>query len=114
MVLRTKTYVETSSYGEMIKSEGVAANESRLDLMRRLWETESESNLLAGLLTEASLVNDASRLEPLRDLIDSAQRKIAKNLNAIPDRPQQEKLLSLFKQLGSIDSDDRIMAARSH
>ncbi len=96
------------------KQEGATAIETRLELLRRLLETESESNLLAGLLTEASLVNDASRLEPLRDLIDSAQRKISKNLNAIPDRPQQEKLLSLFKQLGSIGADDGIMAARAY
>src|SRR6476469_2140391 len=67
------------------KQEGAAAVETRLENLRRLLETESESNLLAGLLTEASLVNDANRLEPLRDLIDSAQRKIAINLAAISD-----------------------------
>src|SRR5690242_5268768 len=60
------------------KQEGATAIETRLEYLRRLMETESESNLLAGLLTEASLVNDANRLEPLRDLIESAQRKISK------------------------------------
>ncbi len=83
-------------------------------MLRRLLETESEANLLAGLLTEASLVTDVSRLEPLRDLINSAQRKIVKNLNAIPDSTQQGKLFSLFKQLGSIGADDGIMAARAY
>ena len=96
------------------KQEGAAALDTRLELLRRLLETESESNLLAGLLTEASLVNDPSRLEPLRDLIDSAQRKIAKNLNAIPAGAQRDKLLSLFKQLGSIGADYGIMAARAY
>ena len=96
------------------KQEGAAAVEGRLEYLRRLLETESESNLLAGLLTEASLVNDPSRLEPLRDLIASAQRKITKNLNAIPDRPQQEKLSALYKQLAAIGADDGIIAARAY
>ena len=96
------------------KQEGAAAVEKRLELLRRLLETESESNLLAGILTEASLVNDASRLEPLRDLISSAQRKITKNLNAIADRDQQEKLTTLFKQLSAIGAEDGIIAARSY
>ena len=96
------------------KQEGAAAVEGRLEYLRRLLETESETNLLAGLLTEASLVSDPSRLEPLRDLIAAAQRKITKNLNAIPDRPQQEKLAALYKQLGAIGADDGIIAARAY
>jgi methyl-accepting chemotaxis protein len=96
------------------KQEGAAALDTRLELLRRLLETESESNLLAGLLTEASLVSDESRLEPLRDLIASAQRKITKNLNAIADRAQQDKLMSLYKQLGAIGADDGIVAARAY
>jgi methyl-accepting chemotaxis protein len=96
------------------RQENTAAVGTRLEYLRRLLETESESNLLAGLLTEASLVSDASRLEPLRDLIASAQRKITKNLNAIPDRAQHEKLAALYKQLGAIGADDGIIAARAY
>jgi methyl-accepting chemotaxis protein len=96
------------------KQEGAAAIEGRLEFLRRLLETESESNLLAGLLTEASLVSDATRLEPLRDVIASAQRKIVKNLNAIPDLAQKEKLTALYKQLGAIGADDGIIAARAY
>jgi len=96
------------------KQEGAAALDTRLEYLRRLLETESESNLLAGLLTEASLVNDPNRLEPLRDLIDAAQRKITKDLNAIGDRAQQQKLMALYKQLGSIGADDGIIAARAY
>ena len=96
------------------KQEGAAAVETRLENLRRLLETESESNLLAGLLTEASLVNDPNRLEPLRDLIDSAQRKIVKNLNAITDRTHQAKLIVLYKQLGAIGADDGVIAARAY
>ncbi len=96
------------------KQEGAAALDTRLEYLRRLLETESESNLLAGLLTEASLVTDPRRLEPLRDLIDSAQRKITKDLNAITDHAQQQKLTALYKQLGSIGADDGIIAARAY
>jgi len=96
------------------RQEGAAALDARLEYLRRLLETESESNLLAGLLTEASLVNDGSRLEPLRDLIDSAQRKITKNLSAIGDHAQQQKLTALYKQLNAIGSDDGILAARAY
>jgi methyl-accepting chemotaxis protein len=96
------------------KQEGAAAVETRLENLRRLLEMESESNLLAGLLTEASLANDPNRLEPLRDLIESAQRKIIKNLNAITDRSHQAKLMSLYKQLGVIGADDGIIAARAY
>jgi methyl-accepting chemotaxis protein len=96
------------------KQEGAGAIETRLEYLRRLLETESESNLLAGLLTEASLVNDTTRLEPLRDLIASAQRKVTKNLNAIPDPAQKEKLTALYKQLGAIGADDGIIAARAY
>jgi len=96
------------------KQDGVAALDTRLEYLRRLLETESESNLLAGLLTEASLVTDTRRLEPLRDLIDSAQRKITKDLNAITDGAQKQKLMALYKQLGSIGADDGILAARAY
>jgi methyl-accepting chemotaxis protein len=96
------------------KQEGAGAVEARLENLRRLLETESESNLLAGLLTEASLVNDANRLAPLRDLIDSAQRKITKNLAAISDPTHQGELVSLYKQLGAIGADDGIIAARGY
>ena len=96
------------------KQEGAAAVETRLENLRRLLETESESNLLAGLLTEASLANDPNRLEPLRDLINSAQRKIVKNLNAITDRTHQAKLIALYKQLGAIGADDGVIAARAY
>jgi methyl-accepting chemotaxis protein len=96
------------------KQEGAAALDARLEYLRRLLETESESNLLAGLLTEASLVSDPRRLEPLRDLIDSAQRKITKNLNEISDRAQQEKLIALYKQLAMIAAEDGIIPARAY
>lgn len=91
-----------------------AALNSTLESLRRLLETQSESNLLAGLLTEASLVNDLNRLEPLRDLIGSAKRKIEKNLSRIEDSTQQKKLTALYNQLGVIGADDGIITLRTY
>jgi methyl-accepting chemotaxis protein len=85
-----------------------------LESLRRLLEIQSEANLLAGLLTEASLVVDPSRLEPLRDLITAAQRKIKTNLSAIEDSTQQKKLVKLFSQLSVIGSDDGIIVLRAY
>ena len=85
-----------------------------LESLRRLLEIQSESNLLAGLLTEASLVIDPNRLEPLRDLIAAAQRKIKTNLSAIDDSALQKKLVGLFNQLSVIGSDDGIIALRTY
>src|SRR4029078_9448668 len=48
------------------RQEGAAAIEMRLEYLRRLLETESESNLLAGLLTEGLLCRRARRLEAIR------------------------------------------------
>jgi methyl-accepting chemotaxis protein len=87
---------------------------STLESLRRLLETQSESNLLAGLLTEASLVDDPSRLVPLHDLIGAAKRKIETNLSAIGDLAQKKKLTALFKQLGDIGADDGMINLRTY
>ena len=86
----------------------------KLDLLRRLSEIDSESNLLAELLTEAALVNDSNRLNMLRDLIKTAKQKIETNLGAIADPGQQKSLTDLYKDLGSIESDDGITAVRTY
>src|SRR4029078_7768868 len=77
------------------RQAGAAAIETRLQYLRVFLEAEPESNLLAGLLRERALVGDPSRLEPLRDVIASAQRKIIKNLNALPDRAEKEQVTRL-------------------
>ncbi len=68
----------------------VALNQ-KLKSLRRLLEMESQSNLLAGLLTEAALISDSTRLASLRDLIKAAKEKIETNLNTISDAAQQKK-----------------------
>jgi len=98
----------------MSKATGMdSALNLKLESLRRLLEMESESNLLAGLLTEASLVDDPTRLVPLRDLIRSAKRKIETNLSEIGDPAQQKKLTILYKQLGDIGADGGIINLRS-
>ena len=90
-----------------------AASSSMLESLRRLLDVRSETNLLAGYLTEASLVDDKSRLTPLAGLIGSAKRKIEANLGQIADRAQQKKLGELYKQLGVIGGDDGIINLRT-
>jgi methyl-accepting chemotaxis protein len=87
---------------------------STLESLRRFLETQSESNLLAGLLTEASLVNDSNRLEPLRDQIAAAKRKIETNLSRIEDLAQQKKMTELYNQLGVLGADDGIITLRTY
>ena len=86
----------------------------KIDLLRRLSEIDSDSNLLAEFLTEAALVNDSSRLEALRDLIRVVKGKIETNLAAIGDLNQQKSLTALYKDLGSIESDDGVTAMRTY
>ena len=109
--------IDDANFDFMTKSKqaGLDARlNATLESLRRLLEIQSESNLLAGLLTEASLVTDPNRLEPLRDLIAAAQRKIKANLSAIEDPAQQEKLVKLFDQLSVIGSDDGIIVLRTY
>jgi methyl-accepting chemotaxis protein len=108
--------IDDANFDLMTKSKqaGIdSALNSTLESLRRLLESQSESNLLAGLLTEASLVNDVNRLEPLRDLIGAAKRKIEANLTAIGDSAQRDKLSILYKQLSVLGADDGIISLRS-
>jgi methyl-accepting chemotaxis protein len=111
--------IDDANFDLMTKSKSAAPDSSlnsslnsTLESLRRLLETQSESNLLAGLLTEASLVEDPSRLEPLRDLIGAARRKIESNLSRIDDPVQRKNLTGFYKQLGDIGGDDGIVALR--
>jgi methyl-accepting chemotaxis protein len=109
--------IDDANFDLMMKSKNVSqdsALNSTLESLRRFLETQSESNLLAGLLTEASLVEDPSRLEPLRDLIGAARRKIESNLSRIDDTVQRKKLSGLYKQLGDIGGEDGIVALRNY
>jgi methyl-accepting chemotaxis protein WspA len=84
-----------------------------LESLRRLLEMQAEANLLAGLLTEASMVTDATRLQPLREIIEAAQRKIETNLAALADPDQREKLKGAYDKLADLAGKDGIAALRS-
>ena len=109
--------IDDANFDLMTKSKQAGWTElldATLETVRWLLEIESQTNLLAGLLTEASLVDDSSRLEPLRDQIGAAQRKIGTNLSAIRNPEQRKKIGDLYKQLASIGSDDGIIALRKY
>src|SRR6266536_630511 len=82
-----------------------------LECLRRLLEVEGEVNLLAGL-TEASMVTERARLQPLRDLIDAARRKIETNLQALADREQRDKLTALYERLAAMAGQEGLIALR--
>ncbi len=84
-----------------------------LELLRRALELQAEANLLAGLLTEASTVTERARLEPLRDLINAAQRKIDTNLKAISNNEQKKKLAELYGRLATVAGKDGIIDLRN-
>ena len=95
------------------KATGTKASGELIESLRRFLEVQAEGNLLAGLLTEASLVTERARLQPLRDLIDAAQRKIETNLGTVANSEQQEKLTRLYEKLATIAGRDGVIALRS-
>jgi methyl-accepting chemotaxis protein len=96
------------------KTAGVKeASVELVELLRRALEVQAEVNLLAGLLTEASMVTERARLQPLRDLIDAAQRKIDTNLKAISNSEQRKKLAELYGRMAAVAGKDGIIALRN-
>jgi methyl-accepting chemotaxis protein len=108
--------IDDANFDLMTKDKGAgsetALNE-RLDALRRLLEVQAEANLLAGLLTESSLVTEIARLAPLRDLIDAARHRIESNLKAIADPEQRQALNALFAPLAAMAAADGITALRA-
>jgi methyl-accepting chemotaxis protein len=84
------------------------------DLLRHLLEIKSESNLFAGLLTEASLVDDLDRLASLKSLIEAANLKIEETLLEINGSAQRTKLTTLYDPLKAIGLSDGIVALRTY
>ena len=84
-----------------------------IDSLRRLLQIEADANLLAGLLIEASLVNDMANLPPLRDSIAAAERSIESNLRALPQSPQRVSMTSLYERLATLAGANGIIAQRT-
>src|SRR5712691_2348576 len=96
------------------KTAGVkGASVELVELLRRALEVQAEVNLLAGLLTEASMATERARLQPLRDLIDAAQRKIDANLNAMPNNEQRQKLTELYGRMATVAGKDGVIMLRN-
>ena len=108
--------IDDANFDLMMKSKFVinpAALGDLIESLHRLLEIEAESNLLAGSLTEASLVNESARLQPLRDIIGASRRKVEANLKALTNVALRENLSKLYKQLSDIGGDDGILSLRA-
>jgi methyl-accepting chemotaxis protein len=108
--------IDDANFDMMAKTGQVqiVSLDALIETVRWLAEIESQANLLSGLLTEASLVDDTSRFQPLRDQINVASQKIGTNLSAIKNADQRNKVAEAYKQLASIGGDDGIIALRKY
>jgi methyl-accepting chemotaxis protein len=104
-------YVNLDLMARSETSSGVALALS-IEILRRLLEIQSDANLLAGALSEASTVTEASRLEPLRGHIGSARRRIETNLRALAGFEHQQKLSELYHAIIAADQKDGLVDVR--
>jgi signal transduction histidine kinase/DNA-binding response OmpR family regulator/HAMP domain-containing protein len=108
--------IDDANFDLMTKSQGAedkAASNEAVESLRRLLEVQAEVNLLAGLLIESSLVTESVRLQPLRELIDAARRKIETNLKALADPELRKNLTGLYDRLAVMAGQDGIIAVRA-
>jgi signal transduction histidine kinase/DNA-binding response OmpR family regulator len=97
--------IDDANFELMTKSQGTgtkAVSNEEIESLRRLLEVQSEANLLAGLLTESSLITESVRLQPVRELIDAARGRIETNLKALADPEQRRKLTALYDRLAAL------------
>jgi len=83
-----------------------------IDSLRHLLEIQAGANLLAGLLIEASQINDPANLTPIGDPIAAAERGIESDLRQLPESDQQKKLVDFYHKLASIAGKDGIISRR--
>jgi methyl-accepting chemotaxis protein len=107
--------IDDANFDLMTKSrtdDRTTLNDS-IDTLRRLLEVQADANLLAGLLVEASMVNDSANLPPLRDSIAAAERDIDGNLKALPVSDQRNTITGLYGKLAALSGDDGILVKRA-
>jgi methyl-accepting chemotaxis protein len=109
------TVIDDTNFEFMTTTRSIGTDRSieLVELLRRALEVQSEVNLFAGLLTEASLVTERARLQPLRDLIGSAERKIKANLKAMPDSKSRQQLVKIYESMASFAGKDGIFDLRN-
>src|SRR5579863_4074172 len=107
--------IDDANFDLMTKSQAEdrsTLNDS-IDALRRLLEVQADTNLLAGLLIEASMVTDSADLPPLRDSVAAAERDIDGNLKALPASSQRDKISGLYGKLAALSGNDGIIVKRS-
>jgi phosphoglycerate-specific signal transduction histidine kinase len=107
--------IDDANFELMTKTRGAGTKEANeeIESLRRLLEVQAEANLLAGLLTESSMVTESMRLQPLRELIDAARGKIESNLKALADPEQRKTLTGLYDRLAALAGQDGVIALRA-
>ncbi len=101
--LMTKTLASTNK----------TALRNAVESQRQLLEIQAETNLLVGVLMEASLVTETARLRPLRDTSNSARRRIEANLWALLDANLVKELPRLYERLAFVHVSDSIVGLRA-
>jgi len=86
-------------------------SKERIGILHALLEMQAQINLLAGLLIEASMATDVARLQPLREMIDTARRRTDAGLNTLPDA-QRQKLVALCDQFARLAGQDGLIETR--
>jgi signal transduction histidine kinase/DNA-binding response OmpR family regulator len=108
--------IDDANFELMTKSQGAenkAASNQAIESLRHLLEVQAEANLLAGLLIESSMVTESVRLQPLRENIDAARRRIETSLNALADPEQRKRLIDLHERLAAMAGQDGIVDVRA-
>jgi signal transduction histidine kinase/DNA-binding response OmpR family regulator len=108
--------IDDANFELMTKSQGAenkAASNQAIESLRHLLEVQAEANLLAGLLIESSMVTESVRLQPLRENIEAARRRIETSLNALADPEQRKRLIGLHERLAAMAGQDGIVDVRA-
>jgi methyl-accepting chemotaxis protein len=103
--------IDDANFNVMMQMKPVLPAQ-QIDSLRRLLEVEAQTNLLVGLLIEASMAPDAASLPPMRDRIASAQRNIETDLKALPASAELTKISGLYQRLATIAGADGLVAQR--
>jgi methyl-accepting chemotaxis protein len=108
--------IDDANFDLMTKGQASSRAElnQAIDSLHRLLEVQADSNLLAGLLIESSLVTDIANLPPMRDLIAAAERNIGANLKAVADSSQRNKITDLYGRLAALGGDSGIIVQRTN
>src|SRR5215475_5355781 len=108
--------IDDANFELMTRSQGAenkAASNQAIESLRHLLEVQAEANLLAGLLIKSSMVTESVRLQPLRENIDAARRRIDTSLNALADPAQRKRLIDLHERLAAMAGQDGIVDVRA-